>query len=283
MKVAICYNGDIRDNGTAFYCRRALEQAEGIESVFVRSPSAKVPKADCYISIDDGRDDISWIPPRPNAFWAIDTHLGYEFRLWKAKQFDRSYTAQKDAAAQFCREGLTCDWLPLACSPEHHPSVRELAEAGVDVEKIFNVAFVGFLNDTTGPGFNNRLEYLDRLFSEIPGCWLSTGVFHQEMAARFARSHVGFNVSIKNDLNMRVFEVLSTGTPLVTNRNVEGMCDLFEEGKHFVGYEGPEEMVDAVRFALAGGTSGSLGFSEVRSKHTYAHRMKRILEDLCSN
>jgi hypothetical protein len=28
--------------------------------------------------VDDGRDDIDWIPPRPNAFWAVDTHLGPE-------------------------------------------------------------------------------------------------------------------------------------------------------------------------------------------------------------
>src|SRR5213592_595172 len=50
---------------------------------------------DLNIFIDHGEDAIQ-VPldfevPRPNAYWAFDTHLGYEYRLKRARQFDHVF------------------------------------------------------------------------------------------------------------------------------------------------------------------------------------------------
>lgn len=283
--IGLTAENTIRDNGTYFYCRRAIEGMEGVTSQHYL-PMGEIGKHDFYLYVDDGRDDIQWLPPHPCAYYAIDTHLGYAYRAWKARHFDRVFVAQREAVAQFQREGIKhVEWLPLACSPEHHPSRVELILRGVEPDSIvprYDIAFCGFLNDAQGDGFNNRLDYLDALFKTFRNSWLTTGVFHEEMAVRYLRAKIGFNVSIRNDLNMRVFEVMSTGTPLLTNRNVEGIDEFFTEGIHFVGYEGTEELLTSAMKALtepeATDLIGANALALVRSEHTYTHRMQRIID-----
>jgi len=287
MRVACTYNCDIRNNGTATYAMRALKEIEGIEAFHIRSPQeeGKCPKADVYIYVDDGRDEIKWIPPKPNAYWAVDTHLGYGYRLWKAKQFDRVFVAQREAVSQFKEDGVTAEWLPLACHPEAHPDKQQLIAAGMKSEELgkeWDIAFVGFLNEGNGTGTNNRVAYLDKLFKAFPNSWLSTNVFFESMAMRYVKAKLGFNISIKNDLNMRVFEVLSTGTSLLTNRDVDGLDEFLVDGEDYFGYQGKEEMVEVAKKALANDNVRSQvaknGLVKVRAKHTYKHRMTRVLE-----
>lgn len=273
-KIGLVYNCDIRDNGTAFYCRRAFERMEDVETIRIRTPwKGEVPECDLYLSIDDGRDDIDWIPPRPSAFYAIDTHLGYEFREWKASRHDVTFCAQKDGAASMHLEGINAYWLPLGCDAEYHPEYT-------GQEKFWDFVFVGHLNNEQEG--NSRVDYLDRLFKEFPDSWFAYGLFHQDAAKRFHNGKIGFNVSIKRDLNMRVFEVMSYGVPLLTNRNVLGMDELFEEGVHFQGYQGMDEMVERGRELLQDpelrDTMARKALEEVRACHTYHHRMRRIME-----
>jgi len=288
MKVACCYNCDIRNNGTATYAMRALKEIESIEAFHVRSPQeeGKCPDADIYIYIDDGRDEIRWIPPKPNAYWAVDTHLGYEYRLWKSKRFDRVFVAQREAVTQFKECGVFAEWLPLACHSHAHVNKKQMIESGeIDIDKLkqeWDIAFVGFLHEGNGEGSNNRVEYLDKLFKAFPNSWLSVNVFFEEMSLRFIKAKLGFNISIAHDLNMRVFEVLSTGTALLTNRNVDGIDEFFEDGVDYFGFEGKEEMIEVAHHALSHDVIrkqvADSGFKKVRGSHTYKHRMKRILE-----
>lgn len=286
LSVGLTAHNLIRDNGTYFYCRRAFERMRDRGEIAEAThylPRGEVGKHDFYLYVDDGQDHIKWLPPHPNAYYAIDTHLGYDYRVWKARQFDRVFVAQKDAVEQFKRDGVKhVEWLPLACDPEYHPNAEELKAKGADVSKAYDVAFVGFLQGEYQPGMNNRVEYLDALFKAIPSSWLSTGVFHADMALRYVRARVGFNVSIKRDLNMRCFEIMSTCTPLLTNKNVDGIDDLFAEGEHYIGYEGPDDAAQMARFALedpaAATYCAETALAEVRAKHTYEHRMKRVLE-----
>ena len=81
---------------------------------------------------------------------------------------------------------------------------------------------------------------------------------------------------------MRVFEVLSTGTALLTNRNVNGLDEFFEDGVDYFGFEGKQEMIEVAHHALENDAERQKvadgGFKKVRAGHTYVHRMKRILE-----
>ena len=300
MSVGIYYNSDIRNNGTAVLCMDGLKNGLSLGDSLrrYRSPvedGFELPKHTLNLMIDDGRDDISYVPPSPNAFYAIDTHLGWEVRLNKARKFDVTYCAQKPAVEKMIAEGVNAKWLPLACSPMAHPNLSEVLDlprekliqligpnGNMDVKN--EIAFVGFLRDEQEEGYNSRIDYLDKLFGEIPNCWLSYNVFFEAMAVPFIRSKLGFNISIRDDLNMRFFEVLSTGTCLLTNRNVAGLEELgFVEGEHYIGYEGMEEMVERAQWGLAHPMEreeiAARGHALVREKHTYADRMRQILED----
>lgn len=289
MKICLCHDNTIRDNGTARHCLdafKAIAPDRGVE-VFHALPREPWPSADWFLWVDDGRDDISVLPPAPWAYYAIDTHLGYSYRRWKASRANLAFVAQKDAVEDFARDGVKASWLPLACDPSVHLCADEFLARGLlpeDVAKRYNVAFVGYVRDDNGVGFNNRVDYLDRLFREIPSFWFAANRFWEEMALRFVRARVGFNISIKNDLNMRVFEIMSCGVPLLTNRDVAGIEDLFAEGRHYVGYKGPDEMIEQARGMLSQSDAldelGKIGMTEVRNRHTYRHRMATVLEEI---
>ena len=82
------------------------------------------------------------------------------------------------------------------------------------------------------------------------------------VAARGSRDHaadmcassvVSFNASLNNDLNLRVFETLSAGGCLLTDRlsAQSGLDLILKEGEHFAGYDSVDECVEQARFLLA--------------------------------
>jgi glycosyl transferase family 1 len=68
----------------------------------------------------------------------------------------------------------------------------------------------------------------------------------------YAASVACFNASLNGDLNFRVFEVLSAGGCLLTDRLApqSGLGLLLEEDTHYFGYDSPEELVDKARYLL---------------------------------
>lgn len=291
--IAFVYDARIRNNGTALLMFDAAKRSLGWgEKVRRYEPHGDIPKHDLYIYVDDGREDLPvWRCPSPSVYYAIDTHLGFDFRLEKARQFDFVFSAQVEGTSRMQEAGVNARWLPLACHPPAFPNQaelmahpnREVWESSGGLTKLYDVAFVGYINEGAGPNSHNRLEYLDRLFREFPNFWISTNVFFEEMAIRYIRSRLGFNCSIRNDLNMRFFEGLSTGTALLTNIDVEGWKEMgFVDGEHFVGYLGMDDMVEKARWALQHPFEreqiAAAGHKLVREQHTYAHRVAAILE-----
>jgi len=289
MSIGIIYDNTIRNNGTAVYAWHALELLG--TDVWHYLPSGQPSREnapgildhDYYIYIDDGRDDLGAFDtsrlPNPCAYWAVDTHLGYDHRFAMAKGMEHAFTAQKDGAARMTKDGhASAHWLPLACHPEAH--------VHIPMEKKKDIAFVGFLNADwrdCPKDRNNRIEWLEDLYSHFPKSTVATSVFFEEMSYYFCQAKLGFNISIKEDLNMRFFEVLSTGTALLSNRSQVGWKELgFIDGEDFIGYDGKEELIDKARFYLDNDPERLLisetGYRKARAGHTYAHRMKQMLE-----
>jgi glycosyltransferase involved in cell wall biosynthesis len=298
------YNADIRNNGTA---RRVSEAffREGYVETGMKRYSRPFHKDvdygahDFWLFVDDGRDDIPMELPKGNApkcCYLIDTHLGYDKRLEWAKLFDYVFIAQRSDIERFKADGVNnVHWLPLACTPSVDLTRQELKShvdqlenwKKEDLDPKFDVAFVGFLNrghvvDGLQEG-KDRVDYLHKIFSFFPNSWLAFNCFMVEAAVRYARSRVGFNVSIKNDLNMRFFEALSYGTCLVTNTDVDGIKETgLKDGIDFLGYTTPEEAVNKIQWALANPQErekiAKSGHSKVRDLHTYNHRIKNIKE-----
>jgi hypothetical protein len=246
--------------------------------------------------IDDGRDDIPFTRPKadcPVAFYAIDTHLGFPERFKKAMECDYVFCAQKNGAERMAAEGhKAAYWVPLACHPMAHPNFTELQhgtqrekwEGMGGLHKQHDVAFVGFINDGAGPNSHSRLDFLDEIFKVFSNFWITTDCFFEDMAYRMVRARLGLNISIRDDLNMRFFEVMSTGTCLLTNTDVSGLEESgFRNMEHFVGYNGTiEDAIKQVRWALDHPMEreqiAAEGHKLVRERHTYAHRLIDILD-----
>ena len=208
---------------------------------------------------------------RPSAWWAIDTHMDFAWCLQKARGFDFVFAAQRDGAEELRRAGIaSAAWLPLACDPEIH--------AKHDVAKQYDVAFVG--NVFPGP----RSELLEVIRRRYLRTFIGQRYF-EEMANTYSAARIVFNRSIKNDVNMRVFEAMASGSLLLTNDlTANGQAELFRDGVHLATYRDQEDLLDKLSFYLERESLrekiAAAGRAEVLEKHTYGHRMERLLREI---
>jgi O-antigen biosynthesis protein len=268
-RVALVFDHKARPETTGVYCRRALGTLVEVEH-FLPSELSRIPRTgfDLYLNVDDGLKYRLPADLRPAAWWAIDTHLNFAWCLEKARPFDFVFAAQRDGAARLRAAGVaSADWLPLACDPVLH--------RGRDVPKRYDVAFVG--NVFPGP----REDLLGLIARRYPNTFVGRAYF-EEMAALYSAARVVFNRSLKNDVNMRVFEALAAGSLLLTNDlRDNGQDELFQDGVHLAAYREPEDLLDKLAFYLARESLreriAAAGRDEVLAKHTYAHRMETLL------
>jgi hypothetical protein len=73
-----------------------------------------------------------------------------------------------------------------------------------------------------------------------------------EAAHIYAESNINLNISLNGDLNLRVFEVISSGGFLLTDRLApqSGIDLLFEDGKHFVSFSNIDDLTEKIRYFL---------------------------------
>ncbi len=274
MRVALIFDHKVRPDTTGVYCRRALGELVDVEH-FLPEELGRLPRSgfDLYLNIDDGLEYHWPRDLRPCAWWAIDTHLNYDWCLQRARAFDFVFTAQRDGAAGFRQDGISnATWLPLACDPEVH---RKL-----DVPKEFDVCFVGNLFD--GPRGD-----LVRLIQQHFARAFVGRRFFDEMAQTYSASRLVFNRSIRNDINMRVFEALACGSLLVTNDLADnGQEELVCDGVHLATYRGPDDLLERLRFYLAHPDLreriAAAGRTHALQAHTYRHRMRALLQHVAN-
>jgi hypothetical protein len=124
------------------------------------------------------------------------------------------------------------------------------------------------------------LDALARQFSVLA----REGAFGDALCDLSARGRLVFNHAAVQELNMRVFETLAMGRPLLTNAEsaVNGLLDLFEDGRHLLVYHSEQELLDKARRYLADEDArqaiANAGRAEVLAKHTYVHRVETLLD-----
>lgn len=204
--------------------------------------------------------------PCPKVCYFIDSHLNLPMHLEWAKHFDMVFIAQREYLDEFRRQGTQVYWLPLGCDPEIHCRTEE--------QKSFNIGFVGSVE----PG-SQREKLLAELSNRIPVHY--ERCFWDEMVRLFSRSRIVFNNAVRNDLNMRIFEVMSTGTLLLTDiaRN-SGQDELFRDGEDYAIYQ-DSNIFDIAQFYLdrreLSEKIALRGQHLVHNAHTYAHRMEDLI------
>lgn len=268
-RVAVIFDNTIRPDTTGVYCRRALGELVEVEH-FLPDELAKIPGGfDLYLNVDDGLRYRLPSRLRPSAWWAIDTHLDLPWYLAKAPDFDFVFSAQRNGAEQLRTAGVAnAAWLPLACDPEFH--------GRRDVALRWDVAFVGHV--FPGP----REELLDRLRRRFPKSFIGQAAF-TDLGRIYSASRAVFNRSLRDDVNMRVFEGLASGSLLLTNDlAANGQAELFRDGVHLATYRDADDLIDKLGWYLQHDDKrrriADAGGAAALASHTYRHRMESLLQ-----
>ena len=268
MRLALIFD-KVRADTTGIYFERACQTLGISYDHWWLRDAGKIPAAyDLYLRIDHGDDYTTRLPDRlrPAVFYAIDTHLPHSWRKIRrlAGSCDLVFCAQATAARQL-HHG---EWLPFACDPQLH--------GPQEGERVWDVAFVGT------EGGVPRKFYLQLLRERYPNSSIGSAE-HTQMASIYSQARVGFNYSIANDVNMRIFEVLAANILLVTN--VLSSDDLgrlgLEDRRHLICYRTPRELVGLIDYFLVHPAERASiareGFRVVHERHTYVHRLQQVL------
>ncbi|MDD5424101.1 MAG: glycosyltransferase [Candidatus Omnitrophica bacterium] len=273
MRLALIFNKDREDTIGRYFENAA--KALGIEYGHFWTSDPNIPAGyDLYLRIDHG--DYKYDIPahlKPCAFYAIDTHLEKPYRKIRAQaaHYDRVFCAQKNGAQKLKHDtGISAVWVPIACDPGTHKDLG--------VERKLDIAFVG----TEGKK-NPRGEMLKQLARRYPNSFIGRAE-SSLMSNIYSSAKIGFNYSINNDINMRMFEVLSCGALLMTNRIKDnGFEELFADGENVVVYNDKDDLFRKADYFLNNREQGrkiaSAGHILAVSEYTYGKRLERMLEE----
>lgn len=284
LKVGNYYEVLHRNDGNPLYVTACLKrmQEQGLlkmDRLAPRGDYEPYGPYDLNIWVDWGEDALRGVlpyepvfPQKPVAYWASDTHLGYDYRLSVAKKSDFVFCAQKRAVEDFRKDGVNSIWLPHAVEPLAYP--RQLV-----VSKKYDVCFVGHVNN------EKRVVALDNIFKAFPNFYYGQRRF-EDAARKYGESKLVFNISHVDDINMRTFEAMATGTMLLTEW-VPTIEELFEDRKHLVLYHSLDEAIDLARYYLSHDSErekiAQAGCDHVLAHHTIEHRVRTMLSKSVPN
>jgi hypothetical protein len=207
--------------------------------------------------------------------WLIDNRWTHE-----AKTEDPSARDMIAKGALVCcaqkpdAERIGAKWLPLAVTPEYKPPATP-------VRQLTDVAFVGYIRDK---GREQMLLDLNAHFSIS----VSQGHFGNAAVSAYHLARLGMNIPTRyghpqayDSANMRCFEILATGTPLVTAYQ-DYLSELgLEHGFNCFLYKSPQDCIEVILNALAQRDLAIIGKQAAQlanERHTYGHRAKQVLE-----
>lgn len=273
MRIALIFDRD-REDTLGIYFEKTFEGLPHSVTHFWTKDARDIPlEFDLYLRIDHG--DYKYDIPEylhPCCFYVVDTHLKKPYKkirrqLW---HYDYIFCAQKEGADRIRRDtGIEAIWVPLGCDLQICHKI--------DMDKRFDIGFVG-----TDGKKSLRKVLLNELKARYPQSFIGTAP-HTQMSQIYSQSKIGFNYSINNDINMRIFEVMSCGTMLLTNKIKDnGFDELFIHGRHLVAYRNKKELLgfldyyftrDKEREAIA-----QQGRELVNRHHSYRKRVETMLK-----
>ncbi len=268
MRIALIFD-KTRADTTGIYFERACDALGISADHWWLRDTEKIPVGyDLYLRIDHGDQYAVELPTRlrPAVFYAIDTHLPHSWKKIRriVPHFDLVFCCHRDGATRL--QGA--EWLPLACDG--------VMAGQEDAQRTYDVAFVG-----TDGGVPRKF-YLQALRERYPNSFIGKAD-HRELMAVYRRAKVGFNYSIANDVNMRLFEILAAQTLLVTNAlSSDDLSRLgLEDRRHLAFYRRPSEVFETIDYYLAHAEEresiAAAGAAVARQRHTYVHRMRQLL------
>jgi len=257
---------------TGQYVRKSLEKLGYMTTVLLPNEKDKILEIqpEFVLAVDFGTHYILDVNYHPKAIWLIDTHLSLICDEVMAKSFDIIFVAQKQDYERLKKKFKYIYWLPLAGDIEYHHKK--------DLEKIYDIGFVG------GFGYGKRKKILMRLKKEFPNSFIGPADC-KKIGEIYSQSKIVFNYSIKNDINMRIFEALISGSMLITNKiKNNGFEELFEENKDLVIFENWKDLKEKIDYYLRHEDERERialnGYKKALNFHKYEDRAKFILEKI---
>lgn len=284
LRIAIYYENRLgRNDGSPLYYNNALKSLGHEVTHFCSQgiPDKSWGKFDLHLWVDWGEDALTGALPykptnmssaHPSVYITSDTHLGYEYRMNKAKEFDHVFCNQIRAVEEFARDGVKAKFLPHAVEPMAYPNSPAVIPK-------YDVGFVGFVT------FLKRAEMLDKLFKAFPNFFYGHKLF-EDCAEKYRQSKIVFNTAAVDDINMRCFEATATGSFLLTEW-IPTLNSVFEEDKHLVTYKDMDECIEKARYYIDRDDEreaiAKAGMEHTLANHTYQHRAKKMLEEINVN
>ena len=118
-------------------------------------------KFDLHGLIDYGEDglgvNLEWELPHPNFYWIADSHLGYDYRLHRARQFDTVFASHKPSIERMIKDGIDpakIHYLPWAAEP--------MCYKPFPIIEKWEWCFIGYLNNAF------RIDLIDKFCREWP-------------------------------------------------------------------------------------------------------------------
>lgn len=226
---------------------------------------------DEYWYVDDGPSYYMEPKYRPAAYIAIDfviPHVWFvntpDQYVERMANFDRSFVFTS-AAEQYCQErGLNTRRIGFAADPEYHRPH--------DVEREYDWIAVWH-------NCGDRIAATEAAYAAYPaGRWLWAG--GKVYAEYMSRGKCALNWARAEIVNMRVFEVMAIGTPLITTRLDDMDYFGFVEGEHYLGYNGIDEMLDKIGWVQDHQDEARMMADRARrlvlERNTYRHRAMEI-------
>jgi len=232
--------------------------------------------------------------------WTIDAPIDFQPIIDVARHYDHVFCQGTEAIELLEKTGIKgARWIPMACDPDlHHPVAltdKDFSELSHDVvfvgsyypnrAELFS-RLTSFDLAIWGPGWD-QLESTSSLRKHIMGAhttpsqWLKIySAAKIVLATHYQNPEGRFPVY---QASPRIFEVLACGAFLLSDRQKD-VLDLFEDGKHLVCFESPDDLVSKVRYFLNHPSERHLiakqGQEEVLKNHTYIHRIKTLFSYL---
>lgn len=208
--------------------------------------------------------------------WLIDNRHPHE-----AAQEDPAAKRLLEAGALVCHaqkpdaDRVGGHWLPLAVTPGYRPP-DELPS------KLYDVGFVGYVRDS------ERMRVLAHVTRHFK-LHTAQGLFGDSAVAVYWQSKVGLNVptgygrpDAYDSANMRCFEILATGTLLITPDEPYLAALGLVDGNTCLTYTDADDLLKKIKVGMEywyfNHKLGEHGAKLAQERHTYTHRAQQVLE-----
>jgi hypothetical protein len=273
------YERALRKEHTVFTVGPHFEDAESDFDARPGDPLKEVlskiePPIDFYVQFYSKPD---YFPPDlheidlPKAWYVYDLHLHLDEIAASCYLFDIIFTYDELSKRELERRGVPrVEVLLFAADPELYYQKHQKKERKYDV---------GFSGSAWG---SDALKGRESLLKKV-GDQFNLKVEHRTLMGKavadfYQDCHIVLNHAIKNDLNMRISEVLLSGRPLLTP-DVPGLRTMIEPDKHAIIYR-ENNVLDQIALMLEQKDKMEVmaqqGQEHALANMTYAKRAKSL-------